>query len=108
MNRFIEYGFDYDEYLTKIYDILNNKNIKELHMDVYHEEPYMLFARVVDRNVSSVIEDGMMCMRKKDMCVFLNIVLNDIDMCMVKRYSDSHHQVIFSIYGVMYKMLIIT
>ena len=37
---------------------VKGKKIKELHMDAYVNEPYMLLARIVDKNISHCTQNN--------------------------------------------------
>lgn len=109
MDRLKEYGFITDEYLFGFSDIFNDKNIKEIHIDIYSNEPYILFARAIEKNVASGLQDDRFVLRKKDgnRTVLTDIPLDNIENCMIKRYSDLHYQVVFMVQGICYKVLVI-
>ena len=109
MFRLEDFGFDADEYLISFTNIFDDSNIKEIHMDTYLNEPYMLLSRVVENNVSSFIQDGRLVLRQKNgnMSVFCDILLDCIDNCMVKKYSNFHYQIVCAIQNVYYKMFVV-
>lgn len=88
-------------------DKLKNKKIKELHMDMYINEPYMLLSRVIDENVSHSLQDNRVVLRKKDDTVLMNVPLDDIQNYTAREFADSHYQVLFNIHNVQYKVLAI-
>lgn len=83
----------------------NNKKIKELHMDTYINEPYMLLSRVVDKNVSHSLQGDRIVLRKKDDTVLMNIPIDSIENYIAREFADSHYQVLFNIHNVQYKVL---
>lgn len=83
----------------------NNKKIKELHMDTYINEPYMLLSRVVDKNVSHSLQGDRIVLRKKDYTVLMNIPIDSIENYTAREFADSHYQVLFNIHNVQYKVL---
>lgn len=109
MIRLEDYGFEADKYLYGFNDIFNDSTIKEIHIDVYSNDPYILFSRSINRNVSSIIQDERLMLREKkgNGTVLANIPLDNVDNCMIKRYSDMHYQVVFVVHNVYYKMLVI-
>lgn len=84
---------------------INNKKIKELHMDTYINEPYMLLSRVVDKNISHSLQGDRIILRKKDNTVLMNIPLDSIENYTAMEFADSHYQVLFNIHNVQYKVL---
>lgn len=88
-------------------DKVKNNKIKELHMDMYINEPYMLLSRVIDENVSHSLQDNRVVLRKKDDTVLMNVPLDDIQNYTAREFADSHYQVLFNIHNVQYKVLAI-
>lgn len=88
-------------------DKVKNNKIKELHMDMYINEPYMLLSRVIDENVSHSLQDNRVVLRKKDDTVLMNVPLSDIQNYTAREFADSHYQVLFNIHNVQYKVLAI-
>lgn len=86
-------------------DKFKDKKIKELHMDTYINEPYMLLSRVIDKNVSPSFQDNRFVLRKKDDTVLMNIPLDRIENYMEREFADSHYQFLFNIHNVQYKVL---
>ena len=110
MDNFEVYGFieDYDLYTFE--NVFINKNIKEVHIDAYMNDPYMLFSRMVENSVTSLLQDGRLVIRKnngKSSLVLMDIPFNSIMECIVKKYSNSHYQFVFVVENVCYKILAI-
>jgi len=84
---------------------IKGTKIKELHMDTYINEPYMLLSRVIDENVSHSWQDNRIVLRKKDDTVLMNIPIDEIKDCAVKEFANSHYQVLFNLCNVQYKVL---
>lgn len=82
-----------------------NNKIKELHMDTYINEPYMLLSRVIDKNASYSLQDNRVILRKKDNTVLMNIPLDNIQNYTAREFADSHYQVLFNIHNVQYKVV---
>lgn len=88
-------------------DKVKNNKIKELHMDTYINEPYMLLSRVIDKNVSHLLQDDRVVLRRKDSTVLMNVPLNDIQNYTAREFADSHYQVLFNVHNVQYKVVAI-
>ena len=84
---------------------IKGTKIKELHLDTYINEPYMLLSRVIDKNVSHSLKDNRVVLRKKDDTVIMNIPIDEIEGCAIKEFSNSHYQVLFNLYNIQYKVL---
>ena len=84
---------------------IKGTKIKELHLDTYINEPYMLLSRVIDKNVSHSLKDNRVVLRKKDDTVIMNIPIDEIKGCAIKEFSNSHYQVLFNLYNIQYKVL---
>lgn len=86
-------------------DKVKNNKIKELHMDMYINEPYMLLSRVIDKNVLHSLQGDRIVLRKKDNTVLMNIPLDDIQNYTAREFADSHYQVLFNVHNIQYKVL---
>lgn len=86
-------------------DKVKNNKIKELHMDTYINEPYMLLSRVIDKNVLHSLQGDRIVLRKKDNTVLMNIPLDDIQNYTAREFADSHYQVLFNVHNIQYKVL---
>ena len=84
---------------------IKERKIKELHMDTYINEPYMLLSRVIDENVSHSLQENRVVLRKKDDTVLMNIPIDKIKDCAVREFDNSRYQVLFNLYNVQYKVL---
>lgn len=83
---------------------VKGKKIKELHMDAYVNEPYMLLARIVDKNISHCTQNNRVVLRKKDDTVIMNIPLDEIVVHTVKEFGNTHYQVLFDLDKIQYKV----
>lgn len=84
---------------------LKDKKFKEIRMDTYLNEPYMLLSRVIDRNVRCSLQGGRIIFRKNDDTVIMNIPLDNTKNCKTRRFSNSYYQVLFNIHNIQYKVL---
>lgn len=84
------------------------KKIKEIHIDVYMDKPYMIFSRVIEKDVV-LKNNNRIVVHKNDKykTVIVNVPFNEIINCVYKKYADNQYEIIFNIQNVCYKMLVI-
>lgn len=102
-----DYGFEMDYNMFEFRNAFSSYNINEMYMDVYSNEPYMLFSRVVCKNVSSTIENDRLVVKQNNGISILNIDLSYVHQCVFKKYSESNLQFIFNLQDIYYKILVI-
>jgi len=83
---------------------VNGRKIKEIHMDAYINEPYMLLARVIDKNISHCMKNNRVVLRKNDDTVLMNIPLDKIEVRSIREFDNSHYQVLFDLDDIQYKI----
>ena len=105
MNKLEKYGFVYDENKSEFYRIFNNSVFKKVHIDTYIESPYILLSRMIYKNAKSSIEDKRFTLIKDD-CVLVNVIIGNIDNCMVKKHNDYLYEFVFKIHNVCYKSVV--
>ena len=86
---------------------IEDMKIKELHLDTYINEPYMLLSRIIDKNVYHCNQDNRGILRNKNDDVLVNIPLEEINNWAIKEFSKSHYQILFNICDVQYKVFAI-
>jgi hypothetical protein len=112
MNKFEtycdKYGFVTDKTIAIFKRIFGNNKFKTFHIEAYSLNPYMLFSRIVEKNVVVVIKDGRFIVQKKDRynTNIVDIRLEYIDDCIVKQHNDLLYEIIFAIYNTYYKLLV--
>lgn len=84
---------------------VDNMKIKEIHLDTYMNEPYMLLSRVIDKNVSYYYRNDRIVLRNKDDAVIMNVPLKEIERHSMNKINETHYQVLFNICDVQYKVL---
>lgn len=89
--------------------IFNNKKIKEIHIDTYMDSPYVLFARIIEKNLLISNENNRMIIRKNDRykTVIVNIFFDEIEDCRIKQYTDNQYEILFGVRNIYYKILVI-
>lgn len=104
-----KYGFIEDVDNIQLKHIFSKKCFKKLHVDLYSDSPYMLFSRIIEKNVLVSLEDGRIVIKKKDRhnTSIIDILLNSIKHCIIKQYNDTQYEVIFTIHNLWYKLLVI-
>jgi hypothetical protein len=86
----------------------NSKKIKEIHIDTYVDKPFMLLARMDEKNVM-VFTGNRITIHKNDRykTIILNILLEEISDCMFKKYTDNQYEILFNVRNICYKILVI-
>lgn len=113
MNKFKtfceKYGFVEDVDKIQLNHIFSKKCFKILHVDLYSDNPYMLFSRIIEKNVFVSLKDGRIVIKKKDKhnTSLIDILLDNIEHCIIKQYNDSQYELIFTIHNLWYKLLVI-
>lgn len=104
-----ECGYELDEDKKILNQICNCENIKEVHIDVYIEKPFILFARVIEKKVMTSNIDNRITFSKRDRykTVVLDLLFNEIEDCFVKKYSDKQYSILFTIRNISYEMWVI-
>lgn len=104
-----KYGFTTDKDLLELNNIFKHNHFTKLHIDIYTENPYMLLSRMAENNVDSVIENDRIIIRKGDRnkTSIVNILKDNIDCCIVKRYDNTRYEIIVSMCGIYYKIFAI-
>ena len=109
MDSFEVYGFkeDYDLFLFK--NIFDNKNIREVHIDTYMNDPYILFSRMVEKNIASLMQDNRLILQRNNggRLSIMDVPINNIFECMVKMYSSTQYQLVFAVENIWYKILVL-
>ena len=103
-----KYGFVSDDTKIEFKHILNHNRFKTLRIEAYTLDPYMLLLRTIERNVSIVIEDGRIIIRKMDKynTSIADILFDRIADCIIKKYNDTQYEIIFAVHNIYYKLLI--
>lgn len=115
MNRFEKYGFTIDRDKLEINRVFSAGKFSTIYLDTYSMEPYMLFSRVSENNVKSVIDDGRIVMRKSGRyeTAIMDILLDDIDGCMFKYHGcfrvneEMRVEFVFTVHDICFRMIVI-
>lgn len=104
-----KYGFVADNAKDEFKQIINHNRFKMLRIDIYMINPYMLFLRGIEKNVSVAFENGRVIIRKKDKnnTSIVDILFDKISNCIIKKYSDMQYEMIFTIHNIYYKLLVV-
>ena len=112
MNKFEtycnKYSFVADKTKATFSRIFGDNKFKTFHIEAYSINPYILFSRIVEKNVNTVINDGRFTAQKNDKynTNIVDIPLEYIDDCIIKQHNDLLYEIIFAIYNTYYKILI--
>lgn len=106
-NFLIKHGFSEDIDKKVLYELFaNNSKLKSINISVHSAEPFMLLARNEENNVkaelNSVRERRLIL--KKNKTVIMNILLNEIDNCLIKNYGDELYDFEFELRGIRYSL----
>lgn len=113
MNKFKtfcdKYGFVEDVDKIQLNHIFSKKCFKTLHVDLYFDSPHMLLSRIIEKNVLVSFKDGRIVIKKKDRhnTSIIDILVDNIEHCIIKQYNDSQYEVVFTIHNIWYKFLVI-
>lgn len=93
---------------NKLSELKYNK-LKELHIDMYAEEPYMLFLKTDVKNAEIIPDEHRVIIKNgsANKSTIMNIIKEDIDECVYKRYDSNRHEIVFTLNGILYKMFVL-
>lgn len=100
--KFSKLGFSQDNHTVSYC----NGVIAKMHLDLYADNEYTLFGRVIADNVKYVKKDGRIILYNRYGDVILDAALQNISNGMMKSYSDTCREYIFTIKGIKYRMVI--
>lgn len=102
MKKFKELGFseyhDVSSYRTGIF--------YEMHIDVYSDNKYNLYRRIIERNVKYIKDNNRFTLFNSNGDVIVDIDLTNIKDIMNKEYHKGCTDIVFTINGVRYKIFI--
>ena len=107
MQGFEEYGFIQDDEKLEFKRIFNNGKFKEVYVDLYSDNPYALLLRANHKNVATFIKNDRLFVTKKDNTSAMNVLLDVIDKCMSMQYDNSRCTIIFRMFGLQYRILLL-
>ena len=88
--------------------IMSLPKLKEVHIDIYSNEPYMLLLRAAEKNIIPTKDNERIILSRKDKkhTVVLNILADKVEDILVKRYSDIMYEFVFTVHDFRYKLLV--
>ena len=112
----MKFGFikkDIDLYLNKITLLKNNVKLKEIHIDIYPENPivssayFSLILRASEKNATISVENDRIIFKKNDKhkTHFVNVLASKIIECFSKE-SDNCYEFILNVQNIYYKITI--
>lgn len=113
---FMKFGFvkeDINLYLNKMLLLKNSVKLKEIHIDVYPENPFissacfMLTLRAYEKNATISVEGDRIVFKKNDAYEthFVNVLLSKITECFSK-VSDGCYEFILNVQNIYYRITI--
>lgn len=114
---FIKFGFvkeDIGLYLNKMLLLKNSVKLKEIHIDVYPENPFVssacfsLILRASEKNATIAVEGDRIIFKKNDIYEthFVNVLVSKITECFTK-ISDGCYEFILNVQNIYYKITIL-
>ena len=116
-NDFVKFGFikeEIDMYLNKMQLLKNSVKLKEIHIDVYPENPFsssahfMLILRAFEKNATILVDNDRIIFKKDDTYEthFVNISASKVIECFSK-ISDDCYEFILNVQNIYYKITIL-
>lgn len=113
---FMEFGFtkkDIDFYLNKMMLFKNSIKLKELHIDIYPENPFTssacfsLILRASEKNATISVEGDRIIFKKNDKYKthFVNVLSSKITECFSKK-TDGCYEFVLNVQNIYYKITI--
>lgn len=102
MGKLLQFGFSKYSDMS----LYRTGSIDKIHIDLYSNNTYNLYARITESNVTFLRDDGRFILFNDDDEVLIDIVIDKIEDSMCKIYGDSCREITFSINGVKYRLLI--
>ena len=114
---FAEFGFikeEFDVYLQKMSLLKNNIKLKEIHIDIYTENPFhsssnfMLMLRAFEKNATISVDEDRIIFKKDDTYKthFVNVLTSKVTECFSK-ISDGCYEFILNIQNIYYKITVL-
>lgn len=109
------FGFIKEENDLRLKEMISNTDrLKEVHIDMYSENPlapsnsFMLLLRTSENNATISVDNDRLIMRRNDTyeTYFMNVLISKITECFSKIY-DNYYEFILNIQNVYYKVTII-
>lgn len=111
----LNFGFVKDEnnlQLNKVFK--NDKKIKEVHIDIYKDNPlkasipFTLLLRTIEKNITVLNDECRLVLRMNDRfgTYIMNVLLSDINECLVEMYDEHHSEFILNIQNIYYRITV--
>lgn len=114
-NTLMKFGFVKDEENLQLKEIFrNNAKLKEIHIDIYPENPlnapthFVLLLRTTEKNVTVSNDENRLVLKKSDKfgTYLMNILLTDISESFSK-ITDDYFEFILNIRNIYYRITIV-
>lgn len=112
----MKFGFTKDENNFQLKEILkNNFKIKEIHIDVYPENPlvasaksFMLLLRTIEKNAVVLNDGDRLVLNKNDKynTCFMNVLFSKITECYYKIF-DNYFEFVLNIQNIYYRVTVL-
>lgn len=100
------YGFTKDKNMVQLSHALSSMKPSGIEVDIYSCGTYMLLLRASERNPVVKLTKSQLTVCKENNTSIANILLEEIDNCISKWYNGTHLEMLMSICGLCYQMLV--
>ena len=102
MNKFYKLGF------SKFSDTSSYRTgrMGEVHLDLYSNDKYMLFSRLIESDIRYLKEDGRFILFNNDGDTIMNILIAHVQDSMMKIYDELCKEIVFFVDNIQYRMVI--
>lgn len=113
-NTLMKFGFVREKNELRFKEMIEKENkLKEIHIDVYPENPFtsptsfMLLLRTSENNAKISIDDERIILKRNDAqeTHFMNVIISKITDCFSK-ISDDYYEVILNVQNIYYKITV--
>lgn len=112
-----KFGLTKDVHNLKLKEVFkNNTKLKEIHIDVYPENPlitssapFMLLLRTIEKNAIVSNDESSLILKRNDeyKTYFMNVLLSEINECYYKTNGWSYSEFIINIQNIYYRINIL-
>ena len=106
MDELKVFGYVVSTDKTGFDEVFDGRSFKEIHIDMYTYNPYQLFSRVIDNNISMLHEDNRIVLKRKDGMVLVDVLYDNIYEYAMKKCKE-YYQFVLTIQNIWYKILVV-
>lgn len=80
--------------------------MERIHVDLYSDGKYNLFARIIEENARYIKQDGRLTIFNSDNDIIMDIDVTGVTNAMAKNYNNICQEILFSINDIRYRLFI--